>query len=70
MSINPVQFAFPGPKSNGITLRDYLAAQALSGMLANQSTLINDSDVIRAIAGVSYDLADAMLEARQKRGAE
>jgi len=55
---------------DGMSLRDYFAAQALTGMLANQGDSVKDNDAIRAIAGFSYDLADAMLEARKNRGAE
>lgn len=67
------QPAFPapnGPGAKGLTVRDYFAAQALAGVLANQGDSIKDNDAIRAIAGFSYDLADAMLEARAQRGAE
>lgn len=42
----------------GMTLRDYFAAQALSGILARQGY----AEIIAA--KISYDFADAMLECR------
>lgn len=57
------------PPKDGMSLRDYFAAQALTGLLANQGDAVKDNDAIRAIAGFSFDLADAMLEARNQRGA-
>ena len=48
----------------GMTLRDYFAAAALQGMLGNRSLVDNFSG--RAVmAGKSYFLADAMIEARK-----
>ena len=48
---------------NGMTLRDYIAARALQGMLAsgNLPKTMPDAD----IAECSYNLADAMLKARE-----
>lgn len=54
--------AFPVPDSEyqiqdtGMTLRDYLAAKAMQGMLANGIPSGN-------IPAYAYELADAMLEA-------
>lgn len=45
---------------NGMTLRDYMAAQAMQGMLADPST-----PEIMDIAGAAYEVADAMLKARE-----
>ena len=45
----------------GQTLRDYFAAKALAGVLANQYSRKLKPSVIAAFA---YKLADAMLEAR------
>lgn len=47
----------------GMELRDYFAAKALQGMLAENggAALTNDT-----LAEVSYHLADAMMEARAK----
>jgi len=46
----------------GMTLRDYFAAAALHGLLANPATRDDDTAVIRA----SYGLADLMLAERAK----
>ncbi len=49
--------------SNGMTLRDYFAAKAMEGMLSsgNLPKTISDAD----IAECTYNLADAMLKARE-----
>ena len=58
-----VQAAFPDRYRDGMTLRDYFAAQAMQGMLAsgNLPKTMPDAD----IAECSYNLADAMLKARE-----
>jgi hypothetical protein len=54
--------------SRGMTLRDFFAAKAMQGDLANSSsgclsrTMVNDN--FREIAELYYRLADAMLKAR------
>jgi hypothetical protein len=53
--------AFPDLLSNGMTLRDYFAAQALSGLI-NYSP---EPDEHEAIAKLCYSLADAMMKARE-----
>jgi hypothetical protein len=56
--------AFPNPHRTdelGMTLRDYFAAQALSGLI-NYSP---EPDEHEAIAKLCYSLADAMLKARE-----
>ena len=59
--------AFPSgydvPENLGMALRDYFAARALQGMLAsgNLPKTMPDAD----IAECSYNLADAMLKARE-----
>jgi hypothetical protein len=45
----------------GMTLRDYFAAKAMTGLLARTSTSNGD-----AIVKDSYALADAMLAAREE----
>jgi hypothetical protein len=45
---------------SGMTLRDYMAAKAMQGMLADPST-----PEIMDIAGAAYEVADAMLKARE-----
>ena len=49
---------------SGMTLRDYFAAKAMQGMVANPSYSINDWSK-RDIAIQSYEMADAMLKARE-----
>jgi hypothetical protein len=80
---NPLAFPFPAERnawgdgiregSDGMTLRDYFAAQALSGVLTAplQSPhweVINSApgDPSAAIANMVYGTADAMLLARTK----
>ncbi len=66
--------AFPGPyanenwnievlfKQHGMTMRDYFAAKAMQGMLAENGggALRNDT-----LADYAYEVADAMLKARE-----
>ena len=66
MSNNPP--AFPSgyyvPENQGMTLRDYFAAQALQGAIsgcAARGEVVMYSD----LAGLSYEMADAMLKARE-----
>lgn len=53
----------------GMTLRDYFAAKAMQGWFASYP---DDQDTAYAVRGVcdvaafSYDVADAMLKAREK----
>jgi hypothetical protein len=49
----------------GMTLRDYFAAKAMQGMLANPVEG-NDGMISKRLALWSYEIADAMLEAREK----
>jgi len=58
------------PSKEGMDLRDYFAANILTGLLANAHNDVKDNDAVRSITEFSYDLADAMMLARQKRGAE
>jgi hypothetical protein len=48
---------------NGMTLRDYFAGEALSGLI-NYSP---EPDEHKAIAELCYSLADAMLRAREEK---
>lgn len=52
---------------SGMSLRDYFAAKALEGMLANQHPYQASDE--HMFARDAYTLADAMLAARQKGGA-
>jgi hypothetical protein len=62
--------AFPSPRDpktgsddKGMSLRDYFAAHAMQGALAGIATR---AEVVRysELAGLAYEVADAMLEAR------
>jgi len=57
--------AFPTERNltQGMTLRDYFAAKAMQGMLANQHQFIADDQAM--YARDAYLLADAMLKARE-----
>ena len=49
--------------SNGMSLRDYFAGQALAGWLASFSS--DDAVKSEGCARLAYELADAMLQARK-----
>lgn len=58
---------------DGMTLRDYFAAKAMNGYLANpwQAKELDDTgdssgEQMRIVAEISYAMADAMLVARVK----
>lgn len=52
---------------SGMTLRDYFAGLALSGMMANSAMLDNVTDsAVEWAAKGAYKLADAMLKARSE----
>lgn len=73
MSDKPTNpFAFPVPiafQDGGMSLRDYFAAHVAQGMAAFSGTA-GISYGPHEIAGRSYQIADAMLEHREKRDAE
>ena len=48
--------------NNGMTLRDYFAAQAMSGILTDTGWMGN---TVNTLANMSYEVADAMLKARE-----
>jgi hypothetical protein len=50
------------PYNPGMTLRDYMAAHAMQGICASKPSLEWSSD---RLAAEAYDLADAMLKARE-----
>lgn len=53
----------------GMSLRDYFAAQALAGIIAHRSTWVAMAKKgwdEKVVAKITYDFADAMLEARQE----
>lgn len=51
--------------STGLTLRDYFATKALQGQIAYEGMEGCDAE---HIAGMAYELADAMLAARRAEG--
>ena len=60
--------AFPQPTDStlswqGMNLRDYFAAQAMQAFIARETKLSAD---LMLYAGASYDVADAMLKAREQ----
>lgn len=66
------EYAGHGP-SHGITIRDFFAAKAMNGYLANawQAKELDDTgdssgEQMRIVAEISYAMADAMLVARVK----
>lgn len=61
--------AFPTHKEEGMDLRDYFAAQALTGAqiwdaVLNGTNPVFAGDGPKKLAEVSYAIADAMMEAR------
>jgi len=52
-------------KFTGMTLRDWFAGQALSGELTNYPTRQPQGDQCHSLATKCYELADAMLKARE-----
>lgn len=62
--------AFPVPATElhgtdtGMTLRDYLAAKAMAGILVNTERNQFSFSEAGEIASKAYELADAMLKAR------
>ena len=54
--------AFPTHREEGMELRDYFAAAALQGMLAEDGGGAVDN---HHLAEVAYAVADAMMEARK-----
>ena len=66
--------AFPNEKSGGITIRDYLAAKAMSGFLSDVKTLsvihiksnLKGLTPAEAVSKASYKIADAMIAERDR----
>lgn len=51
--------------TGGMTLRDYFAGQALTGLILNEVEIDFD-DAKGAVAKMSYRISDAMLKAREE----
>ena len=49
---------------HGMTLRDYFAAKAMQAIMAGQYPITKQHDAASRIALAAYQMADAMLEAR------
>ena len=56
------------PGAAGMSLRDYFAAAALTGLCAKERHLQDDIEPEKAFAQTAYTLADAMLAEREKEG--
>ena len=54
-------------EQEGMTLRDYFAAKAMQGLLAAQVHGFNDQPAKGPFVSMSYEMADAMLAAREKQ---
>jgi len=61
--------AFPSElfEQPGMSIRDYFAAAALAGMMANPNRKNNSSALATMHATEAYEIADAMLEARKAK---
>ncbi|ORC37282.1 hypothetical protein B4O97_03570 [Marispirochaeta aestuarii] len=61
-------FPTPGDKgSDGMTLRDYFAAHALSGLMTSYATAKGTHEELeKATPAICYAMADAMLKEREK----
>ena len=60
--------AFPdGLGKKGMTLRDYMAAKAMQGLMHNYHPcdFLEHNDWLEDISMASYQMADAMLKARE-----
>lgn len=53
--------------TGGMDLRDYFAAKAIQGILASDPDDPDHEDGLLAVAILSYDIADAMMKAREAR---
>ena len=50
--------------SEGMSLRDYFAAKTMQAFITRETTF---SENLMMYAGAAYDVADAMLEAREQK---
>ena len=62
--------AFPSQREHttkeGMTLRDYFAARSMHGLLANSKISLPTIGAEKMLAEASYQMADAMLKAREQ----
>ena len=52
-------------EQEGMRLRDYFAAKAMQGLLAAQVHGFNDQPAKGPFASMAYEMADAMIKARE-----
>lgn len=57
--------AFPDENNYGISMRDYFAAKAMQGAIAGMATRA-ETLIYSECAALSYEMADAMLKAREE----
>ena len=50
------------PGQSGMTLRDYFAAKAMQGIVTDTGWMGN---TVSTLAGISYEVADAMMKERE-----
>jgi hypothetical protein len=71
MSVDVMKQALDAQRSEGMTLRDYFAAKAMPVAMqelwaqATRSGHSHDGPVLIGAATLAYEVADAMLEARE-----
>ena len=62
---NPPAFPIPDFDEQGMTLRDYFAAKAMQGLFASDTCDWNQEGDWEERARTAYEMADAMLKARE-----
>jgi hypothetical protein len=64
----PLQATFAGGEyfsgTDGMSLRDYFASKAMQGLVSDDN--FRPSDYINALVKLSYEIADAMIAAREQ----
>jgi len=63
----PVTDMNGGPASGGMSLRDYFAAAAMTGLCAWFDEESLDDALVTVVARRAFDVADAMLAARERK---
>jgi hypothetical protein len=64
-----IKYAFPDEGNFGMLLRDYFAAKAMQGQLSireNVTALAREQIKLEDVCIASYEVADAMMKARDK----
>lgn len=54
------------PGQSGMTLRDYFAAKAMQAVIANAMCSEKEAVFYDEVSAISYEMADAMLKAREQ----